>query len=39
MVGRDAYHLKALAEIIQMTSSLSTSHVRMLPIFRILLNI
>ena len=39
MAGRDAYHSKALAEMSPRTSSLSESNLRMLPIFRIWLNI
>ena len=39
MAVRDAYHSKALAELSPMTSSLSQSNFRMLPIFRIRLNI
>ena len=39
MAARDAYHSKALAGMIPMTSSLPSSHLRMLPIFRISLNI
>ena len=39
MAARDAYHSKALAEMSPMTSSLSQSNFRMLPIFRIWLNI
>ena len=39
MAARDAYHSKALAEMSLMTSSLSTSNLRMLPIFRFWLDI
>ena len=39
MAARDAYHSKALEEMSLMTSSPSTSNLRMSPIFRISLNI